>query len=369
MSAPEGSGTSDQGGTLVSVQYLRGAAALIVMVFHIFSNRIAAPWGGAHGVALGMWGVDIFFVLSGFIMWRTARGSASASRFLLRRAVRIFPLYWIVLTLWIAARFIVPDGLGNADVTPRTVALSFLLVPHVHAVYGAIWPILTAGWTLQLELFFYAAFALVLYAAPPPWRLRVLLAVLCGLAALGLATTPEAAAARTYTSPLLLEFAAGLLLGAGVERLAALRPAVAFALVAAGIGAALLLCRLGTIETLRPLVLGVPAVAVVAGMLGREARFRLAPNRFWLGLGDASYALYLTHPLSIAVAALLWHRLGLPETGPAALVFVPAAALLAIAGGLFCHRLVEAPLLRLIPRRRPAARARPVPAARPAVVL
>lgn len=350
--APSATAPKPPAGTFLSVQYLRGAAALIVMVFHIFSNRIAAPFAGTSGVALGMWGVDIFFVLSGFIMWRTAGEGVPAGRFLLRRAVRILPLYWLFLTLWIGLRLAVPDGLGNADVTPSTLVFSYLLIPHHHAVFGAVWPILTVGWTLQLELFFYAVFAALLCAVPPGPRLPALMAALAALAGLGYLLAPGNPVGLTYTSPLLLEFLGGIALGAMVGRLSAMPRSLALALVAGGIAAAALLAGYGENDALRPLALGLPAVAVVAGLLGCERALREKPNRTLLALGDASYALYLAHPLAIAAAAVVWRRLGLPVTGEAALAFVPAAALVAVAVALVAHRAVERPLLRLMPERR-----------------
>ena len=116
-------------------------------------------------------------------------------------------------------------------------------------------------------------------------------------------------------------------------------------------------------DDLRPFVLGIPALMTVAGTLALEGAMAGAAFRPLRRLGDASYSLYLIHPLAIAAAAVLWARAGLPAGAhPAAMLFVLVAAAASIVAALLCHRYVEAPLLAALP----AARRRiPVPAAAP----
>ena len=73
---------------LNSVQYLRAMAALLVVGYHINSYQVYL-----------MSGVDIFFVISGFIMWQSTRGGTSPRQFLTNRLIRIVPLYWLVTFL------------------------------------------------------------------------------------------------------------------------------------------------------------------------------------------------------------------------------------------------------------------------------
>src|SRR6266568_1603361 len=152
-------------GQIVSIQYLRGIAALAVTYNHAFENRFGTA---LRENANGIWGVDIFFVISGFIMWTTtADGHADAVSFWKKRAIRIYPIYWIALSLWIVGRFVIPDRLGNADVSMESVLRSYLLLPQYHLVFtDRIWPILVPGWTLQFEVFFYFVFGLFLHLNP-----------------------------------------------------------------------------------------------------------------------------------------------------------------------------------------------------------
>jgi peptidoglycan/LPS O-acetylase OafA/YrhL len=99
--------------TLVSIQYLRAFAAIMVVYYHIFSNRVAEHWGAGRDIGLS--GVDIFFVISGFIMWTsTSHQRGGVAKFLKRRIFRVYPLWWIALTAWITIRLVLPDRLNNA---------------------------------------------------------------------------------------------------------------------------------------------------------------------------------------------------------------------------------------------------------------
>ena len=109
---------------LISLQYLRGLAATLVVFHHALATDLTI----AHGAwgKVGSWGVDIFFVISGFIIWRSAQGRPFSARgFLFRRVVRIFPLWWLALSSWIVARLIAEGGHLHSDLSLET-AIYFL---------------------------------------------------------------------------------------------------------------------------------------------------------------------------------------------------------------------------------------------------
>ncbi len=86
-----------EGGTLWSIQYLRGYAAVAVVAFHVVAFRLApVGWGKLAG---GARGVEIFFVISGFIMFWVARAEPFGT-FWRRRVIRIVPLYWCAPHKW-----------------------------------------------------------------------------------------------------------------------------------------------------------------------------------------------------------------------------------------------------------------------------
>ena len=348
--------------TLVGVQYLRGLAALAVVFYHVFSNRVAEDWGQYrdYGVA----GVDVFFVISGFIMWRTTSRSTAAAipDFLMRRVVRIYPAWWIALTVWVAMRFAVPDRLHNADVNTWSLLASYVLFPRYHAVFlGHVWPILVPGWTLQIELLFYLVFAATLLLSALWLRLIAILFVLICLALFGFLHGPVDAFVTDLTQPLMLEFAAGIVIATQYDRLRSMPIWASAAMPLAGF-AIIALCASPTIDgaPIRAITLGPAAVLIIAGSVGLESALRAAPLRLPLLIGDASYSLYLTHPISISIAAFVWERLRLPTgSSVVAALFVPVAILISVACALLFYRLFELPLLeRLMPllrrRGRPA---------------
>ena len=154
---------------LVGIEYLRACAATAVMLFHY---ALASGYSGAL-VALGQFGVDVFFVISGFIMWTVSRDEASPAGFLLRRIVRIAPLYWLAT---LAAALVTTEGgvtLGLGAPAGDLAKALFFIPAYSARSPDVVEPILSVGWTLNLEMAFYALFAASL-AAPRRRRLIVL---------------------------------------------------------------------------------------------------------------------------------------------------------------------------------------------------
>jgi exopolysaccharide production protein ExoZ len=329
---------------LLSIQALRALAALAVVAYH------ALQWGGG-GFDVGRAGVDVFFVISGFIMWYVTSGRVVApGAFLWRRVTRVAPLYWLATLGVLAVAFAWPAFLPEVRPGWRHLALSLAFVPHPDP-RGLPFPTLPPGWTLDYEAVFYLIFAAAL-TGPRAWRGRLVVGALIAVTAFGF-LLPEP---YYYlgANPMLLQFAAGVCLAIAVEN--GLTPA-------RWVGAAMILAALAWwtavqtgglfTELWRPLLWGVPAFLTVAGTLGLElspGTLRLPPwaARAALILGDASYAIYILH---LPATALVAHTLGygLPW------LFLPAALLASIAAGLAGRAWVEKPLLeRLRVRRAPA---------------
>lgn len=337
---------------LHGIQYLRAIAALGVVVFH------AAERTGTHFV-IGAAGVDVFFVVSGFIMWVIANDrSLSPSAFFRDRLERIAPLYWIATGVMVAGAL---AGLfPNMRLTAYHVFASLAFIPNRSPSSGEIWPVLVQGWTLNYEMFFYALFAAALFL-PANRRLAALALVFCALAAAGLPFAPgtpifKTPIFKTWTDPLLLEF----LLGIGIGKLwlddRMPSPATGIALIsvaAAGFG------FVGaTYAGFNPFVLGPLAAALVVGVLALEKgagvrRFRPASY-----LGDSSYAIYLWHAMAISVAVKLGAALSLP--GP---VVLGIAVISGIAVGAAAHEILEKPIAAFLKGRRASTGAGPVASA------
>src|SRR5262245_18713730 len=129
----------------ITVQYLRGVAALSVLVFHIL-----AYYGTSRGYYPFVFasGVDLFFVISGFIMVATTRKGFDPARFAWARFWRVVPYWWVMLFAYVALRY----WLGGHWPQAGTILKSALLIPHFSETSGEPVPILGPGWSLTNEL-------------------------------------------------------------------------------------------------------------------------------------------------------------------------------------------------------------------------
>ncbi len=332
---------------LLLVQILRGAAALSIAALHAQHDAVAlsAATGAAWVPPLDLpWaaGVDVFFVISGFIMVHASldlfHREGARGAFLARRIARIVPLYWAVTTLYLALAVAAPGLLNSEILAPWPVLASYLFIP-AERPDGIVQPLYSLGWTLNYEMFFYALFALAIVL---PYRraIAALAGTLLALVALGsVVRLPEPFA--FWTSPILLEFAFGLGLGHLRAQGVTIGRAAQLALATAGL--ALLALDLtdpaGGVVLPRVLAWGAPAACLVAAAaLGRDGlSSRNAATRFGVALGDASYALYLLHPFAIRGVRSVVAASGLgPALGPAGFILLALTA--AILASLFVHR-------------------------------
>lgn len=346
---------------LLSIQYLRAAAALMVVFFH--ADGMAQEYFGFAGLQFGAAGVDIFFVISGFIMWvTTASERITPASFVANRIVRIVPLYWAMTLLLYGGWLIFRDpatlpSLGN-------LVRSLLFIPFVSPRTGEIQPLLIAGWTLNFEMFFYAVFACTLLVARR-YRAVVVCGVLGALVAWPLLAALSSPLALTYTSPLLIEFMIGCLLGVMYERRALPRPAIAAFVLVTGCGLLLTSGMLSAADTgaVRFVHWGLPAFLIVTGTLGLESK--LKEWRLLMLLGDASYSIYLTHGVVLSAVEGVVFLSGWGGGNPVSGEFILAGCIASIAAGVGVYSAVEKPWAAL-GRKRFQRRSRPV-AIHPAV--
>jgi exopolysaccharide production protein ExoZ len=333
---------------LTNLQGVRALAAAGVVVFHfglLPATRLHFPVGAA--------GVDLFFVLSGFII---AYSSARTRRhFLAHRLIRVVPAYWIATA--IAALFTL-QALEPAETFGWLVQSLFYLPGP-----GGRPALIFVGWTLVYELAFYLLYWLALRFGPR----RAPLLVLPLLLLLALAPLPAPG-----PWPLLLEFALGVGIFLLTERLAAARyvpGGAGLALAAAGLAllpAMPFLTGFGPADAeglVRVLCWGIPAGAVILGLVAAERHGYRLRSRAVLLMGAASYSLYLLHPIIVGQVLQLP-----PAEPPLTWLYGGAALLLAILLSVAFHLSVEAPLLRRLRRRpgdRPPAEQR-IPAEAPA---
>ncbi|HWK65864.1 MAG TPA: acyltransferase [Rhizobiaceae bacterium] len=314
------------------IQYLRAVAALAVVIFH------AAERSGLHFI-VGAAGVDVFFVISGFVMWTaTSTRPVSTAAFYRDRLLRIAPLYWVVTSIMAIGAL---AGLfPRIRLTAEHVAASLAFVPHRSPSNGEIWPLLTQGWTLNLEMFFYLIFGAVLFL-PRERRLAALSAIFVGFVLAGWYLRPEGPLLATFTRPIILEFLFGAVLGKlwlDGRLVGRTMGMAAVATACAGFATLAFFPKAGN-----ELLFGLLAIVLVTGAVSVEqcGQIRQLP---WLGyLGDASYSIYLWHTLAISVVAKAAGILPLGQL-PALVLGVAGGTML----GIFSYELVEKPLVALM---------------------
>jgi peptidoglycan/LPS O-acetylase OafA/YrhL len=348
--------------TIGSIQVLRGIAAISVVLHHavraftvyhaagpteplLFSP---APFSQVFAI-----GVDVFFVISGFIMAYISgpyRASAkSPVDFLSRRVIRIYPMYLLATVacvgfLWFDAMR--QGGPRPFDLSPSRVFNSIAFIPSFDA-QGEVQPVLGVGWTLYYEMYFYLMLTLMLalFRGRAIAGLVISLLAVCGAANLAGALGWTGGAAGAFLrSPQIIDFIFGLGLGELHARqwLPRVHPAVPLAVGLAWIAAA---WRLPP-DNLEFLLWGAPSALIVAGFLLLEKRRRRPWPAWAMVFGDASYAVYLFHTMLIYdVVLFVLRRANLLGGGRLAVdAYIVLCVLAAGAGGVLIHLAVERPV-------------------------
>lgn len=360
---PRGEGsTSREGGFLPSLQILRFAAASMVLAHHLLlevaTPRLAMPVVDPTGFEWSI-GVDIFFMVSGFIMcfltFKHFGERGYWAEFLRRRFVRVVPLYWLFTSLMLALILFAPAAIAHNDLSAGRIVSSYLFYPWPRAG-GDVYPILGLGWTLNYEMLFYLAYAAALCFSRR-LGLAGITAVFLLATTFGRFAPPSWVALRFWTDPIILEFLLGVLLGWAYLsgfRLGALSRT---ALIVLGVGLSILFTRLGLTDHVdRDLWGGAPAFLIAAGaILGprRKADAEGAPKaaaamgpitRSLVLCGDASYALYLSHMFSVRALTTLWVKLHLHSS----LAYLVCGMILSTVVAVGVYLLVERPVLGLL---------------------
>jgi exopolysaccharide production protein ExoZ len=335
---------------LLSIQYLRGIAACMVVSFHAFVQLAKFGIPTPYSVSVLSSGVDIFFIISGFVMWYTTYGRVVGPiEFYRHRIIRIVPLYWVMTTVMLAVLVVHPSSLQSSRFELPHVISSYLFVPFEHPIRHRLEPLLFPGWTLNYEMFFYLIFGALLLIQKPKLRL----AVLCCTFTLLVAMQPfvHARELAFYTQSLILEFAAGSVLAFAFMRGAKVSATIAIIAIVAG--AFLMLAAFWEAFPLPAGVTrGIPAFLIVGGAIYLErskgARGLFIPRL----LGDASYSTYLVHPIpQSAMTQAMAHIVSAP--GPLwCSIIVVSETLISVGVGILSYFYVERPLLTILRPKR-----------------
>jgi exopolysaccharide production protein ExoZ len=347
-------------GRIDAIQLLRAIAVLMVVVYHLtvlYPDPRAARWAVPAPLYSGYAGVDLFFIVSGFIISHvTRRDPFDPVEFGLKRVIRILPLYWLVTTLILGIWFVRPALVNiRADSVWRYVVDSYLLLPTPER------PLLGVGWTLQHEFQFYALMALLLAFGARRLAIPVLMALFAIGVALRVFIDPRAELFWDWKvfSLYSFQFALGIAAYHINARWRLHRPwlltlcGAALFVATSSIATPLMnaerevtVVTAGAFGLIRAVGYGIAAFVLALGVLNLRGAYTLDASpagRAALLVGDASFSIYLFHNLVLQALALGTRRL--PADPPTAAIVAVAAIGVVVVSGIIVHRTIERPLL------------------------
>lgn len=321
---------------LKSLQILRAIAAISVVYYHI--NAIPN---------FGTFGVDIFFVLSGFVIAMVLANRQPAYLFALNRIIRIVPLYWTLTTLLLAIALIAPQLLNSTTANFYNYAKSLFFIPYFKE-NGTLRPVLAVGWSLNYEMFFYlCVWTSILITKRHYLKLSCILVTLA-YALFGFYSENRVVSAF-FSNAEILEFLLGICAfkvhtsGYFSSLPKVIPAAIAIASYLFMIIAETLIHNLNEL-----IVYGIPSFFLLLSMLNMEEIFSKPGNLavdLFTSMGDASYATYLSHYYIIeAMRKIIYQKFDLinPYTPMGVLLILILSLLL----GQLLYKFVDKPLLK-----------------------
>ena len=333
------------------IQLLRFVAAMLVVVMHT-SQAISIHITGQGRDQYwhdGAAGVDIFFVISGFVMTVSTRamtgGGPSRRRaawiFIQRRLLRIAPLYWFYTLLKVALLLAVPGLAVTSSIDALHLATSLSFFPSV-SPWGMVQPVLPVGWTLNFEMLFYTVFAIAMALGAPRGRFCLLIFLLIFLCA---HLFPQDRTLVFYGQAIVFEFILGVVIATILLRYPA--PPAVFAALSILTGIVFIFGVDWPVDVDRFINWGLGAAAIVMGMLWLEPKIvntRFAPQ-FSIA-GDASYSIYLSHTFVVPAGVLVLRSIGVHNN--TAVIFLVCGAV--VATGFASYRWLEKPMTSYLKR-------------------
>jgi len=319
---------------LHALQYLRAIAALIVVYSHaaiqITEWKSLLPYTGAYGV-------DIFFVISGFIMVYITKPNDTPVNFMVNRVRRVVPLYWFFTLLMGIILFTLPSLFKTGEFSWAALFQSLFFIPHYSLQNPEfVWPIVAPGWSLNYEMYFYCLFAMSLVLAPQ-FRVAFIIAAISLIWAVFNIIGSNAAIPRFIADPTVFEFVAGMLLAVAWKRGFVLSNLTGWVFFIAGF----ILATVAPDTMHHWLRISIPSTMIVVGCLF----LKVPVSKFGLMLGDASYAIYLSHIFVLGGLRFLVPA-DAAATAANAWLFVLASVLISTLIGIVVHFVIDNWLLR-----------------------
>lgn len=320
--------------TLNNIQILRAIAAIGVLLFHIVGGAILYGFQPHLLSALegkGIAGVDLFFVISGFIMVYTQHYNPKTSLvFLKDRIIRIVPSYWILTTVFAMLLFFIPQAFNRMEFSTYTTFSSFMFLS---GLLEARHPLIFVGWSIEYEMLFYIIFALAIALGNLTRTVLLTTAVLIMLVFIFKA------------NQLFLEFAMGMFL-AIISLHIPKQPKLGITFLM--IGTTLVVYNSIMYDYFAfpsYLMYGIPFTIILFGVL----HIPQAKNNFFVLLGDASYSIYLIQAFTITTFYKFSQLIPMNLSGD---LLIALCMIYSVLSGLLFFYCFEKPCRKFIKRRK-----------------
>lgn len=297
--------------TLQSIHFLRGLASVMVVLIHALGSvtlkfpaeHSALPRSFQDYLYLCSSSVDFFFLISGFTMFYVYAKDFGKPYawldFLVRRSIRIVPMYWLVTAFMASILLFAPHLFSTLKFQWQHALDSFIFIPTTNSA-GENFPMLNVGWTLWYEMYFYLLFGVAMLGSART-----------ALWAMGIYFSASVIAGHvvSYTSPalnvllnqLVLEFFLGGLAGYLALRGRIVRVQLAWGLAVAGLAIFMVQFFAGEWQAGRLFTRGAPALLILVGLVSLEVQGRFTAPAWVMRIGDECYSLYLIHTVVLAV--------------------------------------------------------------------
>lgn len=337
---------------LKSIQFLRALAALLVVFFHtqsIIHSKVSQDYSFTN---FGAAGVDIFFVISGFIMiyvsYNRFETKNASWQFIKNRILRIVPTYYLFTTFTVLILLFLPTLYSTLRFDLSNVIFSYLFILSENSA-GEAGTVVGVGWTLALEAFFYLIFAIMLN-----FNRKYLIPAFMIIFLIGSIVGPfiPYAWATTFANTMTFEFLFGCLIGMWYIKGRELGKFPSVSLIVLGFlwmyGAAKIDLVKDAFDYSRVVAFGIPAAMIVLGTISLEKYLKI--HKSILSVGDSSYSLYLIHQYTLMASSIvvvpILVKIGLPAWIIEILLMV-----IAVISGFACYYLYERPITRWLKSR------------------
>lgn len=319
-----------------TLQLLRGLAAISIVFSHGLINTDMFKYVNI----IANTGVDLFFVLSGFILFfvhhREIGVKSKLKHFLIKRFFRIFPIYWIITGIYMV--LVIPFGYSFSF---EYIFKSLFLLPQQPM------PIVGVAWTLEYEILLYILFSLIIlnrkmfFPVLLIWSFIIVLFMSPSIQVNSLIVS-------RISNPINFDF----LFGCGIAMLVKKNkldykwvPKAAIQIGILGIFSSLMITYLGLWKVHRVITWGLPSALLIFGLVKLEIIQKLRVPKIFIYLGNASYSIYLTHLISLLIFSKFVEKIGLLFNLVNLNMFYITSCILAVLVGCFFHAFIEKPLM------------------------